>query len=36
MLLDFEGRALVGVTQYGGTWDHGTIYRAADTQARGR
>jgi uncharacterized repeat protein (TIGR03803 family) len=35
-LLDFEGRALVGVTQYGGTWDHGSIYRAADTQARGR
>jgi uncharacterized repeat protein (TIGR03803 family) len=35
-LLDFEGRALVGATQYGGTWDHGAIYRVADTQARRR
>lgn len=35
-LLDFEGRALVGVTQYGGTWDHGTIYRVAKAGRAGR
>lgn len=33
-LLDFDGRALVGATQYGGTWGHGTLYRVADAQAR--
>jgi uncharacterized repeat protein (TIGR03803 family) len=32
-LLDFDGRALVGVTQYGGDWDDGSIYRVADAQA---